>query len=68
VDLNVFGFSLQLLLLITFLAPGILKWHLDFWKICAPCRSFYRCFVYFVYFLSCRNCPRICRIETIHIY
>jgi len=36
VDLNVFGFSLQLFLLVAFPAFGVLRCHQDFWKIYAP--------------------------------
>jgi len=33
---NISGFSVGNLLHVTLLAPRILRWLLDFWKICAP--------------------------------
>jgi hypothetical protein len=33
---NTFGPSIRNLLLVTLLTPRILRWLLDFWKICAP--------------------------------
>jgi len=36
VELAVCGFSVRDLLRVTLMAPGILKWLPDFWKICAP--------------------------------
>ena len=34
---NIHGSSIWNLLCVTLLAPTILQWFLDFWKICAPC-------------------------------